>query len=433
MKKSSNFLAKAKNKFHRLGLKSDPFTESRSITDGSINNVFTGRDAELEQVAQRLLGEERRRILVYGRIGIGKSAFLAKILTDLEEYTSDLLVVRATLQENQDLAEAALIELARAMPDNELAKRQLYALGILQRQAPKKLKSEAGANLIASGKFTEEDNPIPELKNPAINLNILIEEAKKQYAGGVLIAIDDLDKQDPKRVRDLMHNAQGMLKGSAWYILTGHPTGITHDLLTTERGLFDLRLELKELDPDTRYQMLVNYLNSVRIDNDCDDPDNPRSVLPFLPDTAKRLCDESRGRPRLFNRLGSAVLNAALKEVDNHLDGEAIYITHEVLEAGLREAYSNFREQAALKMQTQRVLGLLERKGGLSDESITLEELHSIGFSSFNEIVPFLERLQDADLAYRRDLEDATEYEAILPPGSVEALAKLPPSADSSD
>jgi Cdc6-like AAA superfamily ATPase len=92
MKKSSNFLAKAKNKFHRLGLKSDPFTESRSITDGSINNVFTGRDAELEQVAQRLLGEERRRILVYGRIGIGKSAFLAKILTDLEEYTSDLLV-----------------------------------------------------------------------------------------------------------------------------------------------------------------------------------------------------------------------------------------------------------------------------------------------------------------------------------------------------
>jgi hypothetical protein len=194
----------------------------------------------------------------------------------------------------------------------------------LQRQAPKKLKSEAGANLIASGKFTEEDNPIPELKNPAINLNILIEEAKKQYADGVLIAIDDLDKQDPKRVRDLMHNAQGMLKGSA-------------------------------------------------------------------------------------------------------------YITHEVLEAGLREAYSNFREQAALKMQTQRVLGLLGRKGGLSDESITLEELHSIGFSSFNEIVPFLERLQDADLAYRRDLEDATEYEAILPPGSVEAIAELPPNADSID
>jgi len=81
----------------------------------------------------------------------------------------------------------------------------------------------------------------------------------------VVIAIDDLDKQDPERVRQLLHDAQGMLKGDAWFILTGHPLCLTRDLPIWERGLFDLALEIKELDQPTTYQMLINYLDSARI------------------------------------------------------------------------------------------------------------------------------------------------------------------------
>nr|AAA26042.1 hypothetical protein [Pseudanabaena tenuis PCC 7409]prf//2015397E cpcB2 upstream ORF X [Pseudanabaena sp.] len=86
---------------------------------------------------------------------------------------------------------------------------------------------------------------------------------------------------------------------------------MTGDLLTSERGLFDLQLELKELDQPTTYQMLINYLNSVRIKNDCKDINDPRSVIPFLPETAKKFCEVSLGKPRLFNRLGSTVLLTA--------------------------------------------------------------------------------------------------------------------------
>ena len=74
-----------------------------------------------------------------------------------------------------------------------------------------------------------------------------------------------------------------MLKGRAWFMLTGHPTGMTGDLLTSERGLFDLQLKLEELDQPTTYQMLINYLNSARINNNCTDPKDPRSLVSKSP------------------------------------------------------------------------------------------------------------------------------------------------------
>ena len=421
----SNIFAEEANKFERLGLRNMPFFETPVGNASVVSSVFTGRDTELRQAARLLIGNERRRILVYGRIGIGKSAFLIKLLSELRDYRKNMLVVQTSL-EDDDLAKTALIALAKAMPNDELARRDLYSMGINPENPFKKKTSEAGVKTPLVGTFAEEDTYIPELKNPTANFDILLKRAQSQYKEGILIAIDDLDKKEPKRVRELMHNAQGLLKGNAWFVLTAHPTGITGDLLTSERGLFDLRLKLEELDPKTLYEMLINYLNSVRIGNSCTDPENPDSVLPFLPDTAQRFCDESRGRPRLFNRLGLVVLNKALELGEDR-------ITPDVLEAGIQSAYADFRERAALEVQTKKVLSLLERKGQLSDETITYDDLESLNFSSFSELVPYLERLEEVDLAYRRDREDATEYEPTLLPGSTEAIAALPPDDSDSE
>jgi hypothetical protein len=161
------------------------------------------------------------------------------------------------------------------------------------------------------------------------------------------------------------------------------------------------------LSASTNISTTNPYLNSARIKNHCTDASNPDSVWPFLPETAQRFCDESRGRPRLFNRLGIAFLNKALE-----LGAESI--TPDILEAGLQAAYADFRERAALEMQTQKVLSLLQRKGQLSDETVTLEDLEFLNFTSFSELVPYLDRLEEVDLAYRRDRDDATEYEPIL-------------------
>jgi uncharacterized protein (DUF1778 family) len=405
------------NNIKQLGLREIPFTESPTdLQSETLQYIFTGRENELRQVFNLFQSRERRRILVYGRLGIGKSAFLLEVLSVLRRKRKDMLTTYISLPANLDLATTALIALARAMPDDEWAQQQLYQMGIPTATVLKERGAKVGASFGLSGELTEKDLPITKPQYPTVSLDTLLERAQAEYPQGVVIAIDDLDKQNPSVVRQLMHDAQGMLKGRAWFMLTGHPMGMTGDLLTSERGLFDLQLKLEELDLPTTHQMLINYLNSARINNNCTDPENPRSVLPFLPETAQRFCGVSLGKPRLFNRLGNTVLSTAA-------DLQATLITSEVLNQGLKAAVPTLRQQAALSVQEERVRALLQQRGSLSDETITIEDLEQLGFRSFSDLLPILERLEQADLAHQLNQDDAKVYASIpLPPAADESL-----------
>jgi len=403
--------------FCKLGLTQSPFTESpiepQSKTQSkTLDLIFTGRKNELSQVFSLFQSRERRRILISGRIGIGKSTFLHEVLSTLSRTRKQMLTVYTSLAANQDLATTALIALAQAMPNDEWAQQQLHQMGIPIDRSLKERTTKAGMKLVAEAELSEKDLPFTKSQHPTVSLGKLIERAQKQYGDGVLIAIDDLDKQDPSTVRKLMHDAQGMLKGRAWFLLTGHP--MTGDLLTSERGLFDLQLELKELDQPTTYQMLINYLNSVRVKNDCKDINDPRSVLPFLPETAKKFCEVSLGKPRLFNRLGSTVLLTATKL-------QVEIITPDVLEEGLKAAAPNLRLQAALSVQEERVRALLQKRGIFSEE-ISMEDLQQLGVRTFSELFPILERLEEADLAHQLNQDDTKAFAPILLPSTDEEL-----------
>lgn len=394
----------------RLGLREIPFTESPiDLSSDTLRYIFTGREAELRQVFNLFQSRERRRILVSGRIGIGKSAFLLEVLSVLRRKRPQMLTTYISLPADLDLATTALIAVAREMADDDWAQRQLYQMGIPTDKILKERSSEVGGSMVMSGKISEKDLPITKPQYPTVSLDTLLERSQSKYPQGVVIAIDDLDKQNPSLIRQLMHDAQGMLKGRAWFMLTAHPIGMTQDLLTSERGLFDLQLPLTELDSPTTYRMLINYLNSARLDNACTDPDDPRSVLPFLPDTARQFCDVSLGKPRLFNRLGSIVLSTAA-------DLQAECITPEVLMAGLRKAEPSLRQKAALGLQEKRVQMFLSRQGKI-DEETAQEELEQLGFRSFTDLLPVLERLESADLAHQVSQDDIITYEPIpLPP-----------------
>jgi uncharacterized protein (DUF1778 family) len=403
--------SQASKNLERLGLWEIPFTESPTPNSTTLPHIFTGRERELKRVLNLFQGHERRRILVYGRIGIGKSAFLFKVLSELRHNLPQMLFVSTSLAIDQDLATAAFIALAQKMPNDEWAQGQLYQMGIPTDQEPKKRSSKVGAAMALSAEATEEDLPITKLQNFAVGLEKLVERAQKDYPQGVLIAIDDLDKQNPSRVRQLMHDAQGILKGRAWFLLTGHPIGMTGDLLTSERGLFDLQLKLEELDLPTTYQMLSKYLSSARIKNDCTDVKNPRSVLPFLPETAERFCQVSLGKPRLFNRLGGLVLSTAAEL-------KAKEISPEILQEALNAAIPTLRDQAQLNVKEERIRLLLEKRGTLSDDTISMADLEQLGFRSYSEILPFLERLEDADLAYQLNQDDAKAFAPIPLPAA---------------
>jgi hypothetical protein len=417
MTTADDIFDQSSSNIQRLGLREIPFTESPiDLQSETLQRIFTGRNNELRQIFNLFQSRERRRILVYGRLGIGKSAFLLEVLSVLRRKRPKMLTTYIPLPANLDLATTALIALAREMSDDDWAQRQLYQMGIPTDKILKERSTEASASMVFSGKLSEKDLPVTKPQYPTVSLDTLLERAQAKYPEGVLIAIDDLDKQNPSVVRQLMHDAQGMLKGRAWFMLTGHPMGMTGDLLTSERGLFDLQLKLEELDQPTTYQMLINYLNSARINNNCTDPQDPRCVLPFLPETAARFCDRSLGKPRLFNRLGNIILSTAA-------DLQADVITPAVLEQGLQLAALKLRQQVALNVQEERVRALLQQRGILSDETITIEDLEQLGFRSFSDILPFLERLEEADLAHQLNQDDAKAFGPILlPPADDELL-----------
>jgi len=418
MTTADDIFDQSSSNIQRLGLKEIPFTESPiDLRSETLQRIFTGRQNELRQMFNLFQSRERRRILVYGRLGIGKSAFLLEVLSVLRRKRPKMLTTYISLPANLDLATTALIALAREMSDDDWAQRQLYQMGIPTDRLLKERSSEISASMGLGAKTGEKDLPITKPQYPTVSLDTLLERAQDKYPQGVLIAIDDLDKQNPSVVRQLMHDAQGMLKGRAWFLLTGHPMGMTGDLLTSERGLFDLQLKLEELDLPTTYQMLINYLSSARINNNCTDPKDPRCVLPFLPETAKRFCEVSLGKPRLFNRLGNMVLSTAA-------DLQAKVITPDVLEQGLRAAALTLHQQAALTVQEERVRVLLLQRGTLSDDTITMDDLEQIGFRSFSDAYLILERLEEADLAHQLNQDAAKAFAPIpLPPSDDEFLS----------
>lgn len=251
-----NLLRDGDNLYDQWNLTDIPFAESAEKLD-RLAQVFTGREAELSQVVNLLRSRDAKSILVYGWIGIGKTAFVRLLLEGLKRNLGDrVLTARIKLEANTDLSTAALIALAREMPNDEWAQYQLNRMGLRSSLPLRSRKTTAGGKLIFEG-TVEESTVAPEAPQfPTLSFEDLLDRALQKHER-VIIAIDDLDKQDPARARQLLLNAQGLLKGRAWFLLTGHPRGITHDYLISDRGLFDLSLKLEPLDPDTSYAMLV--------------------------------------------------------------------------------------------------------------------------------------------------------------------------------
>ncbi|MFM7787750.1 MAG: hypothetical protein ACKO90_06140, partial [Microcystis panniformis] len=143
-------------------------------------------------------------------LGIGKSAFLLEALSVIRRNRPQMLTTYISLPAGLDIATTALIALARAMPNDDWAQRQLHQMGIPTAKVLKERGAEVGANAILTGKLTEKDLPLTKFQYPTVSFDTLLERAQKIYPQGILIAIDDLDKQNPSVVRQMMHDAQGI-------------------------------------------------------------------------------------------------------------------------------------------------------------------------------------------------------------------------------
>lgn len=405
----------------RWRLHSIPFSESAtSLSPRQLSKVFTGRRTELKEVLACLNSPDGKRILVHGWYGIGKTAFILEVLDVLKRREKNVIATYISMPPKMDLASVAFVALARALPDDDWAQQQLNQMGLPTKREIYKVKHKIKGTVKAiESEIEQETLPVVKMENPVLSFEALLDRALSKYKR-VIIAIDDLDKQDPARVRELLRDAQGMLKGRACFLLAGHPTGLTRDLITRELGLFDLPLELSHLDRELCYQLLANYLTSVRRHNFFRslhisikkkisgrfeiDYSDPGCVAPFTRETASLLAERSLGVPRYLNRLATFVLLKACQQNANQIDNTT-------LEFGFQYADQQLRSQTRLTAQDRYVLNLMLEKGSLSDATITLPELQSVNIREFSELVPILEKLKQLDMVRHCPLDRASEYE----------------------
>jgi hypothetical protein len=173
-------------------------------------------------------------------------------------------------------------------------------MGMKPARQPMKISGTGKVGMPLAGvEFKSDSIPSNKPQIPDLSFEDLLDKALKKF-DRVVIAIDDLDKQDPAHVKDLLLNAQGLLKGKASFLLTGHPSGLTEEILLSQRGLFDLSEELRSLDLETTKLMLLNYLNSVRsADRQIKYTNDPNAFQPLTPAAADLLCRQSAGVPRV--------------------------------------------------------------------------------------------------------------------------------------
>jgi type II secretory pathway predicted ATPase ExeA len=380
------------------GINGNPFIEA-SIDIEQLRKVYTGRDSEIKTAVQQLRSVNRSRILVYGDIGIGKTAFITMILDLFERKDPSTLTAQISLPAKTELATAALIALAAKMSNDEDAKKILNQLGLLSESSYQKGSKtfKIGTNFLGMEGKTE-DTPQNQIQFADLAFNGLLDRALQNH-DRVIIAIDDLDKQDPATVKELLLNAQGMLKGRASFILTGHPSGLTQEILLSNRGLFDRTQQLTAIDFDTTKLMLLKYLNSVRQQpKDINDPD---AFAPFTADAADLICQRSNGSPRVLNRIGSYAIIEGGQQNLQVIDAEAI-------ERTIDKARKSFRDQ--FNPQERVLIDSITSQGVFSDSNLSFEELQKLGVKSFAELLPVIEELQRRELIERLPNDGSIAY-----------------------
>ncbi len=89
----------------------------------------------------------------------------------------------------------------------------------------------------------------------------LLDVAQERY-GRVIVAIDDLDKKEPRAMQDLLDDATDLLRrgqGKRGFLLTGRFTSTLQDTSGQILGLFSETISLDRMSTDELHHIAVNY------------------------------------------------------------------------------------------------------------------------------------------------------------------------------
>lgn len=304
--------------------------------------------------------------------GIGKTAFIIRLLDELQrKHGSNTLSIYTSLPRKlqKDLITFILPHLAFEMKDDEWAQKLAHQAGLPTGTIQKtfELKGKTPIFEISSGQASTL--PPDEIPTPISTFQKLIERfCKRDKKCCIVIAIDNLNRQDPDQIRELLDEVEESSKSQASFIFATRQIDLALEI--HEQGLVDTFIQLEALNTQMTRLMLWNYLNSGRSDNAKCELDHSAAFAPFNHRAALKLCKESNGVPRNLNRLGFHIMRWAGKEGYNS-------ITPKLLHSGLEYALSQLPPQYVTPEENSTI------------EAILLEQLPA---AEADEIEPILDK-----------------------------------------
>ncbi|MFZ1598918.1 MAG: AAA family ATPase [Anaerolineae bacterium] len=410
---------------------SPPFSDVPPKDDPKrLERLFTGRQEELDRVILPLL--DGRNVLIRGMWGVGKTTFILQTLHELSYQASQvkerLLPIYIDNFKGGTLAEfhrLILFALASTLSDKDDEARAIAeamrGISVSHKHA-KAIKGKFDVSLFSVGSLGGEagiesstEKQIG-LDNPEYWVEELLTRARKRYHH-IVIAIDDLDKTDPRpdeflKVRTLFDSALPILRSDKCaFILTGRTLTVAQDIYGSILGIFNRQLQLQVLKPEELHEIAVKTLNLVRYEERSD-------AYPFSDEAIARLSASAVGIPRQFNRNCADVLEAAVR-LDHSILDEAAF------EACFADMQANV--SAEVDAQVRQLLYIAQKNGGFSQEN--RRALGDLGWGDFIEVLPMLDYLVQRDLMIRQDYSSGIRF--IVAPRAEMAAALLPPPAES--
>lgn len=403
-------LGREKTLLKKWGLVSQPFFPTPPADLSYLMRVFTGRERETEEAIQTLY--HGQNVLVRGMWGIGKTAFMIATLEkmrlegdSIKEPFLTVLIKDFKGETADDLYRAVLLAIAKYLYDENndveaghvvdslIGKKVLNVFGeeVTAKGGLKILSVEVGAE----GKNKSECSEGYEKIDPRHFLELFVNKALKNYKK-IIVAIDDLDKRNPTDVKTMLDEALALIRDNRIsFIMTGRTLSLAQDVYAAVLGTRTSQIVLNEFDAPTLVRMAAKYLAVVR--------QEPRGEYePFEKNVLDEIATKSYGIARQFMIIAERTFSAAIRKNIETIDRKNFRICLEDIKSEV---------ELQLTPQMRHILYLAKKPSGLSEDisDVTLDELN---FTTYVELMPYLDNLVQNDLLIKIDDGKKTRFEA---------------------
>lgn len=395
------------------GLSKIPFKDVPPSDPDILARVFHGREREIDRILPALY--EGRNVLVRGAWGIGKTALIYKALDQLGREVTDegeqLLIIYLSgipSLSPQDFYRAVLLAVTSQLSEYDEMARSVYEslTGIYTQTSKTTLEGKVTLAFISLGAKQESSGDQFSVKSSSDPYSLLINmlQLAENYHTGIVLAIDDLDKQEVPELHKIIESSLDLFRmgDRRAFLLTGRGFTELQEVTLRALGIFAEDLSLSPMTVDELRQIAINYLNIGRAE-----PMN--TTAPFSEEVINLIAEYAQGSPRQLNYICYKIMTLAIQDNQVDIGGDEF-----------KDLWSRVQAEAMLSLtpHLRWLLYIAYQTGGIS-EDITNDQLDQAGVLTFVELLPILRTLEEQEFLLRKEDSSGFRYvpsKLFLPP-----------------